>query len=185
MIAKSRRGGPFMPKEAAKKTPPAFHYITMKSPLGLLTLTSNGKALTGIYTRAEKLERNQPNRLHQEDAVLKRARKQLEEYFKGQRDHFDLPLQAEGTPFQKLVWKALSRIPYGVTQSYGELARAIGNPKASRAVGMANNRNPFCIVVPCHRVIGADGSLTGYAGGVGLKEWLLNHEKKKRASNPR
>jgi methylated-DNA-[protein]-cysteine S-methyltransferase len=160
--------------------PQTSFFITMKSPLGLLTLTSDGKALTGIYTKEDKLDAQHPLRTQKLDAVLKKAKKQLDEYFKGKRDQFDVPLFFSGTVFQKKVWRALMRIPYGQTLSYGELAREIGKPKAARAVGMANNKNPLCIIVPCHRVIGADGSLTGYAGGLDKKKWLLKLEKPKK-----
>jgi methylated-DNA-[protein]-cysteine S-methyltransferase len=102
--------------------------------------------------------------------------RQLEEYFAGSRREFDLTLHLEGTPFQRRVWAALREIPYGATLSYGELARRIDKPKASRAVGLANGRNPISILVPCHRVIGTNGSLTGYGGGLDRKRWLLAHE---------
>lgn len=103
--------------------------------------------------------------------------KQLDEYFQGKRHYFDVPYQLRGTPFQKRVWAALCQIPYGQTRSYGEVAAYLGNPKACRAVGMANHRNPLMIVIPCHRVIASDGSLGGYAGGLHMKEFLLNLEK--------
>ncbi len=102
---------------------------------------------------------------------------QLDEYFAGERKAFDFPMALSGTDFQKSVWKALQAIPYGETQTYGEIARAIGNPKAARAVGMANNRNPISIVVPCHRVIGVGGKLVGYGGGLKMKEGLLDLER--------
>jgi methylated-DNA-[protein]-cysteine S-methyltransferase len=108
---------------------------------------------------------------------LPEAIRQLGEYFTGQRRKFDLPLRLHGTEFQQRVWNVLREIPYGVTWSYGELARRIDNPNASRAVGLANGRNPISILVPCHRVIGADGSLTGYGGGLERKRWLLAHER--------
>ena len=111
-------------------------------------------------------------------AALGEARRQLTEYFAGARRAFDLPLAASGTPFQRRVWEALRRIPYGETISYGELARRIGKPTASRAVGAANGRNPIAIVVPCHRVIGADGTLIGYGGGLPVKEALLALERR-------
>lgn len=107
---------------------------------------------------------------------LAEAVNQLKEYFNGKRQSFSLPLAPEGTEFQKQVWKELCNIPYGETISYKTLATRAGNVNASRAVGMANNRNPIGIIIPCHRVIGANGSLTGYAGGLDRKEWLLNHE---------
>ena len=108
--------------------------------------------------------------------LLLEARRQLEEYFAGLRAAFSLPLAPEGTDFQKTVWRELENIPYGETRTYGQIARALGNPKASRAVGMANHKNPVAIMIPCHRVIGADGSLTGYAGGLDIKETLLRLE---------
>lgn len=103
--------------------------------------------------------------------------RQLREYFDGSRTRFDLPLAPEGTPFQKAVWEELARIPFGQRVSYGELARRIGRPRAIRAVGAANGANPIAIVIPCHRVIGSDGSLTGYGGGLPIKRWLLDHER--------
>jgi len=111
-----------------------------------------------------------------ETPLIKKAANQIDEYFNGKRKIFDLPLVLHGTDFQVSVWKALQKIPYGKTRSYGEIAAAIGNPKASRAVGMANNRNPISIIVPCHRVIGSNGSLTGYAGGLEVKKRLLELE---------
>ena len=113
-----------------------------------------------------------------ETPLIKKAAAQLAEYFDGKRKKFDLPLVLHGTDFQIEVWKALQNIPFGETRSYGEVAAIIGNPKASRAVGMANNRNPIAIIIPCHRVIGHDGSLTGYAGGLELKRQLLELEHK-------
>ena len=109
--------------------------------------------------------------------LLQEAVRQLSAYFAGTLTDFDLPLHMAGTAFQLECWRALTQIPYGGTISYGEQAKCIGKPKASRAVGGANHRNPICIVVPCHRVIGADGSLTGYGGGVDMKAWLLAHER--------
>ncbi len=108
--------------------------------------------------------------------MLARAAAQLAEYFAGKRRDFDVPLAASGTGFQQRVWRELAKIPYGETRSYGELARALGSPTASRAVGAANGKNPISILVPCHRVIAGSGALTGYAGGVAAKKWLLEHE---------
>lgn len=108
---------------------------------------------------------------------LQRALKQIDEYFQGKRSVFDLNLKAEGTEFQQKVWKSLIDVPYGETACYGDIAVAVGNNKASRAVGGANNKNKIAIIIPCHRIVGADGSLTGYAGGLWRKEWLLKHEK--------
>jgi methylated-DNA-[protein]-cysteine S-methyltransferase len=110
-------------------------------------------------------------------AILEDALKQVEEYFKGTRKAFDLKLSLNGTEFQQKVWSQLREVPYGATVSYGEIAKAINNTKGCRAVGGANNKNKIAIIIPCHRVVGADGSLTGYAGGLWRKEWLLKHEK--------
>jgi methylated-DNA-[protein]-cysteine S-methyltransferase len=144
------------------------------SPLGPLLLTGDGEGLTGLYT-------DQHGRLPTElgprvDEEFAEARTQLEEYFAGERDDFDLPLTAPGTAFQRAVWQALREIPYGCTMSYREVAEQVGNPKAVRAVGSANSRNPISIIVPCHRVVGSDGKLIGYAGGFSAKRWLLDHE---------
>jgi len=144
------------------------------SPLGPLLLTGDGEALTGLYT-------DQHGRLptdlgHRADEEFTQARDQLEEYFAGQREDFDLPISAPGTAFQNAVWQALRRIRYGSTMTYREVAEEIGNPRAVRAVGSANSRNPISIIVPCHRVVGSDGSLIGYAGGFMAKRWLLDHE---------
>lgn len=147
------------------------------SPIGRLLLTSDGAALTGLYMETSR--KAQPTGDWVEDAAaapLTAALRQLDEYFAGTRRAFDLPLRLEGTEFQQRVWRELTVIPYGETWSYGQLAQRIGKPSASRAVGLANGRNPISILVPCHRVIGADGSLTGYGGGLERKQWLLAHE---------
>lgn len=115
--------------------------------------------------------------VEEETILIKETAKQLNEYFKGKRKEFDLPLNIEGTPFQIKVWQALQKIPYGQTRSYKEIAEAINSPKAYRAVGMANNRNRIMIVIPCHRVIGSNNNLVGYAGGLNMKEMLLSLEK--------
>ena len=112
-----------------------------------------------------------------ETSLIKEAKRQLDEYFAGNRKEFDLPLRTQGTEFQQRVWKVLQEIPYGETRYYGEIAEIIGNPKASRAVGLANNRNPISIFIPCHRVIGKNGKLVGYGGGLHIKELLLDLEK--------
>ena len=112
-----------------------------------------------------------------ETELVLNCKKQLDEYFAGKRKTFDLPLAPKGTEFQQKVWNALTEIPYGETRTYGEIAAAIGNPKGARAVGMANNKNPIGILIPCHRVVGANGKLVGYAGGMEKKEWLLRLEK--------
>lgn len=152
-------------------------YCYVDSPIGRLLLTSDGTALTGLFM--EPSRKAQSTEGWTQDATIKplaAAVRQLEEYFAGARREFDLPLRLEGSPFQKRVWRELTEIPYGVTWSYGQLAKRIGNPNASRAVGLANGRNPISILVPCHRVIGADGTLTGYGGGLERKRWLLAHE---------
>ena len=144
------------------------------SPVGPLLLTSDGTALTRLLFAAEP----DPSWSTDECPVLVRAAQQLAEYFRGERTDFDLPLDPAGTPFQLTVWRALRDIPYAGTINYGQLATQVGNPRASRAVGMANGRNPISIVVPCHRVIGADGSLTGYGGGLDRKRTLLDLERR-------
>ncbi len=147
------------------------------SPIGPLLLTSDGIHLTGLFM--ETGGGNHSNVGWVMDATaepLAATRRQLSEYFAGSRRSFDLPLRLQGTPFQQRVWRELREIPYGETWSYGQLAARIGKPGASRAVGLANGRNPISILVPCHRVIGADGSLTGYGGGLERKQWLLAHE---------
>lgn len=127
--------------------------------------------------RLDFMDNDQVSQLSQRPSDLTRTcRTQLEEYFAGHRQQFDLPLDAAGTDFQQQVWQALSGIPYGETRSYGELAEGLGRKGAQRAIGAANGRNPIAIIVPCHRVIGSDGSLTGYAGGIGRKQWLLAFE---------
>lgn len=152
------------------------YYTTMDSPLGPLLLTSNGQALTSLTMEQHKHGAAvQPDWLR-DDAPFAAVCEQLSAYFANELQCFDLPLQPSGTKFQQQVWQALLAIPFGQTQSYGELARSIGNPKASRAVGLANGRNPISIIIPCHRVIGANGSLTGYGGGIERKRWLLDHE---------
>jgi methylated-DNA-[protein]-cysteine S-methyltransferase len=153
----------------------AFTYF--QSPIGRLLLTTDGTALTGCYM--EPSRKAQCTDGWAQDATvepLAAAVRQLDEYFAGTRRDFDLPLAFRGTPFQTRVWRELVEIPYGQTWSYGQLAKRIDKPSASRAVGLANGRNPISILVPCHRVIGADGSLTGYGGGIERKRWLLAHE---------
>ena len=154
------------------------YYGMMTSPLGELMLISDGEALTGLYMVDNQKHAARRAQAIRDDAALKRPLAQLQAYFAGELREFDLPLAAAGTAFQQRVWRALCDIPYGETISYGELARRIGQPTASRAVGLANGQNPISIVVPCHRVIGADGTLTGYGGGLPRKRWLLAHESK-------
>lgn len=146
--------------------------LEMKSPVGTLTLLEHDDALTGLYMETHRV----PKAEYRSSALLKRAQRQLLEYFAGKRDRFDVPLRLEGTDFQRQVWAALAQIPFGSTCSYAELARRIGRPQAVRAVGSANGANPVSIIIPCHRVIGANGALTGYGGGLPRKHWLLAHE---------
>lgn len=147
---------------------------TVDSPVGPLLLTSDGAALTRLLYAAQP----DPDWSDEPCELLDRAVAQLREYFAGERTDFDLPLEPAGTPFQLTVWSALRGIPYAETINYGQLATRVGNPRASRAVGLANGRNPISIVVPCHRVIGADGSLTGYGGGIDRKRTLLDLERR-------
>jgi methylated-DNA-[protein]-cysteine S-methyltransferase len=149
------------------------------SPIGWLRLASNGVALTRVSI-ADADETNEADVPPDADAVLSAAREQLDAYFGTRLTRFDLPLEPRGTDFQLRVWDSLRAIPFGETISYAELARRIDHPKAVRAVGAANGRNPLMIVVPCHRVIGADGSLTGFGGGIERKRWLLDHETRVR-----
>jgi methylated-DNA-[protein]-cysteine S-methyltransferase len=150
-------------------------FTQMASPVGPLTLTSDGENLVGIEFDGDC--RARPEAWIRDDARLAFARTQLEEYFAGRRIAFDLPYALHGTPFQLRVWRALVEVPFGATASYGQIARRIGAPTASRAVGAANGQNPLPIVVPCHRIIGQDGSLTGYGGGMHRKRWLLDLER--------
>jgi methylated-DNA-[protein]-cysteine S-methyltransferase len=154
---------------------------TMDSPIGELTLTADGGVLTGVHMHEQRHFPKIPAKFQRDDAGLAHVVEQLDAYFAGELLDFDLPMEMHGTEFQRRVWVSLCEIPYGETISYGELARWVGNPKASRAVGLANGRNPVAIVVPCHRVIGADGSLTGYGGGLDRKVWLLEHEAAHRS----
>ena len=148
-----------------------FQYLD--SPIGRLRLVSNGAQLTNIEFAGQYSEDDGRETC---DAVLASCGKQLTEYFAAQRQHFELPLAARGTAFQQAVWAALALIPYGAVRSYRDIAHSIGNPAAVRAVGAANGRNPLPIVVPCHRVIGSNGTLTGFAGGLQAKAYLLQLE---------
>jgi len=155
-----------------------YAYIKMPSPAGELTLVAKGDGLAAILWERDKPGRVKLGTLLEQAAhpVLLETRRQLEEYFSGQRTRFDLKLNFNGTDFQKQVWAALLTIPFGETRSYSDIARQIGRPQAVRAVGAANGRNPISIIAPCHRVIGASGSLTGFAGGLRAKETLLTLE---------
>ena len=157
-------------------------YATLDTPIGSLLCAGDGDALTGIFMEAHRHGPVRTPAWREDPRKFGAAFRQLGDYFEGKRHDFDLPLAAEGTPFQKRVWAALREIPFGETTSYGALARTLGVPAASRAVGAANGRNPLSIVVPCHRVIGAGGALTGYGGGLARKRWLLQHESAGRQS---
>lgn len=156
-------------------------HVVVDSPVGPLTLVSDGEHLTGVWFSEHKHPpKDTGSDVDHEDApqVLRDAADQLAEYFAGDRTTFDVPLAAEGTDFQHRVWARLREIPYGQTRSYGQLAAELGQPGASRAVGLANGRNPVSIVVPCHRVIGSSGAITGYGGGVERKQTLLDLERR-------
>jgi len=146
--------------------------IYYNSRIGLLEIAGTEKGIASVNFVKKKSRENAPL-----PACLKECVSQLDQYFKGKRKEFSLKMDLKGTDFQKKVWAQLVKIPYGKTVSYKEVAQAIGKRKATRAVGMANNRNPISIIIPCHRVIGSDGKLVGYGGGLWRKEWLLNHEK--------
>ncbi len=157
-------------------------HMVVDSPVGPLTLVAAGDALVGLSMSQQRHAPapgwfGEPADV-QDSKALAEAARQLQEYFDGQRTEFDLPLTLEGTAFQQRVWAALREIRHGETLSYGQLADRIGQPSASRAVGLANGRNPIGIIVPCHRVVGADGSLTGYGGGIERKRYLLSHEQR-------
>ncbi|MDH6354242.1 methylated-DNA-[protein]-cysteine S-methyltransferase [Dysgonomonas sp. PH5-45] len=149
------------------------YFQTYQSPIGEMYLYEEDDFITKLVYRKTSGDGFQ----EKETPLLKETIKQLQEYFDGKRKTFKVPLNLKGTDFQKQVWNALLNIPYAETRSYKDIAEAIGNPKASRAIGLANNRNPISIIIPCHRVIGANGSLTGYAGGLSAKQTLLDIEK--------
>ncbi|MER6350048.1 methylated-DNA--[protein]-cysteine S-methyltransferase [Streptomyces sp. NPDC001595] len=157
-------------------------HTVIDSPYGPLTLVADDGVLCGVYMENQRHRPPQESFGPPADSRLAErsfaeAEEQLEAYFAGESTEFTVPLRLHGTPFQRTVWDHLRTIPYGETRTYGQLAAALGNPKASRAVGLANGRNPIGIIVPCHRVVGADGSLTGYGGGVDRKRRLLDFER--------
>jgi methylated-DNA-[protein]-cysteine S-methyltransferase len=161
-----------------------MNYQDIESPIGRLRLIADGDRLVGIwFEHGRDAARGAPGLENRPSPVLYRTRRQLEEYFAGERQRFDLPLDPRGTDFQRRVWQRLGSIAYGETTTYGALARELGDPGASRAVGLANGSNPLPIVIPCHRVIGADGSLTGFGGGLPVKQALLELER--AATQPR
>lgn len=147
----------------------------VNSPIGKLTLASNGTAITQV--EFEDNRHPLPQHPKGADKILEKAKRELDAYFAGKLKMFTVPVAPEGTDFQRRAWAALQKIPYGATRSYGQQAAAIGNPQASRAVGAANGRNPIPIIIPCHRVIGAGGSLTGFGGGMERKKFLLDLEQ--------
>lgn len=167
-----------MKATAAIEAAASSAYAYFDSPVGTLLLVADPEGLREI--RFPKNGKRVPadNSWRESAAFLREPIRQLQDYFGGRREDFDLMLAPQGTPFQRTVWKQLCRIPYGETISYGELARRIGNPNASRAVGLANGSNPIPIIIPCHRVIGSNGKLTGYGGGLPIKEKLLALEQR-------
>lgn len=152
-------------------------WTSVDSPIGPLLLTASDKGLTSVYMEVHRHGSGdvQPGWQRDDDAFTD-VHRQLDEYFEGERTEFDVPLDPVGTPFQLVVWEALRTIPYGEVRSYGDIAAQIGRPGAARAVGLANGRNPISVIVPCHRVIGASGALTGYGGGLERKQYLLHLE---------
>lgn len=145
-----------------------------QTKIGRIGIVENDAAVTNVYFPNEIIPSGMDEK---ETELIKKAGEEINEYFSGKRSNFDIPLAPEGTEFQKSVWNVLKKIPYGKTFSYKQVAEAVGNPKASRVVGMANNRNPIPLFIPCHRVIGSNGKLIGFAGGLDLKESLLKMEK--------
>ncbi len=160
------------------------HTITMDSPVGPLRLVASEHGMRAILWGAEDVERvasiNADELVEGTTPILEQAVSELEEYFDGTRREFDMPLDPVGTPFQQSAWMILRTIPYGQTISYGQQALQLGDPNKARAVGAANGKNPLSIVVPCHRVIGSTGHLTGFAAGLDVKSWLLDHERQPR-----
>ncbi len=149
------------------------NYFVYNMEIGNIIITDNGEEITGIHFDRYEIPKDF---VEKATDLIKETKSQLDEYFNGKRYNFNIPLNLEGTDFQKSVWKALEEIPYGETKSYSEIAEYIGNPKACRAVGLANNKNPISIIIPCHRVIGKNGKLVGYGGGLDIKEKLLKLE---------
>ncbi|MCX5052665.1 MULTISPECIES: methylated-DNA--[protein]-cysteine S-methyltransferase [unclassified Streptomyces] len=157
-------------------TGPTKQHTVIDSPYGPLTLVADDGVLSGLYMTGQRHRPPQETFGAHDDTLFGEIEEQLQAYFAGELKTFTLKLRLNGTPFQRTVWAQLQRIPYGETRSYGELAEALGNTSASRAVGLANGKNPIGIIVPCHRVVGANGSLTGYGGGLDRKQRLLDFE---------
>jgi methylated-DNA-[protein]-cysteine S-methyltransferase len=151
-------------------------HTEFESPIGRIVVEGDEDAVTGLYLPAHKGWNGTAEGSRPSDRCFTNVLSQLEQFFAGERQTFDVPLRSAGTPFQERVWQALGTIPYGKTMTYAQLAGRVGQPGASRAVGAANGRNPISILVPCHRVVGTNGRLTGYAGGLGAKQWLLEWE---------
>jgi methylated-DNA-[protein]-cysteine S-methyltransferase len=151
-------------------------YSVVDTPIGELVLSGGDQALTGIAFSDSHKAPAIDSSWSRDDAAFREVSRQLRAYFAGELKQFELELAPRGTPFQQRVWQALLAIPYGATRTYAAVAERLGDPRATRAVGLANGRNPIPIVIPCHRVIGADGGLTGYGGGIERKQWLLAHE---------
>jgi len=160
-----------------------YQYKLMPSPVGELTLVARDGKLSAILWEVERANRVRLGELIEanDSPMLRETERQLKEYFAGTRNQFELELDFAGTDFQKQVWQALLTIPFGETRSYSQIAEQIGNPKAVRAVGAANGRNPISIIAPCHRVVGASGGLTGFAGGLEAKQYLLTLEDRSQA----
>lgn len=155
-----------------------LYWSAVETPIGPMTVTGDQNTISSLYLNGQRHRPPADVTLVRDDARLCHIADELGEYFAGQRTVFDLCVRVRwGTAFQRAVWEQLTRIPFGATTSYGEIAARLGSPGASRAVGLANGRNPVSIIVPCHRVVGADGSLTGYGGGLERKRWLLEHER--------
>lgn len=174
-----------MSTSTSTRAPRSMTLTAIDSPIGPLTLTAVDGLLAGVYMHEHRHAPALPAACRRDVHGFEPAIEQLEAYFAGTLTQFDLPLWTEGaTEFQRRVWAALGEIPYGETISYGELARRLGRPGSSRAVGLANGRNPHSIVVACHRVVGSDGRLTGYGGGLERKLWLLEHEAAHRTCTP-
>jgi methylated-DNA-[protein]-cysteine S-methyltransferase len=161
------------------------YFTYFDSPLGQMFVRGDGQFVTGLFMPSHKGSPGPEPTWQRADEPFAAVRRQLAEYFAGERQQFDVPIKLVGTAFQQRVWQELVRIPFGTTIHYGELARRVGRPSASRAVGHANGRNPISILVPCHRVIGANGKLTGYAGGLDKKHWLLASERRATGAEPK
>jgi len=163
----------------------ARYFSRIESPIGSVLFLGDEDGLVALHLEKKRYGPEKPLDCERNDEVFAAAREQMAAYFKGELREFDVALAAAGTPFQKVVWRALMDIPFGETESYGALAKRIGHEGAARAVGLANGHNPIAIIVPCHRVIGSNGSLTGYGGGIERKKWLLEHEQRLAPSRAR